>query len=61
MNTTKERSCDGKKPYRTRRLAMFGLQHLNRFKDGERLQVYKCHFGEHFHVGHKKSKEIKHV
>lgn len=57
MNVTKERSCDGKKQYRNRKSAMKGLIRLQRYRHEERLNVYRCLYGAHFHVGHKKAKE----
>lgn len=57
MNVTKERSCDGKKPYRNRKSAMKALNHLQRYKKEDRLNVYRCLYGLHYHVGHKRAKE----
>lgn len=61
MNISKERSCDVKKPYRSRKRAMLALTRLTRWKHEERLNVYKCLYGAHYHVGHKKAKEENNV
>lgn len=54
MNTTKERSCDGKKQYRNRKAAMKSLKRLERYKQADGLTVYRCLYGLHYHVGHKR-------
>ena len=47
----RQKACMGKKRYTTRDEAE---RHVDRVRDHSfaHLQVYKCSFGDHWHVGH---------
>jgi hypothetical protein len=54
MTTTKSRGCEGKKARAARRAAQ---EHMQRLINDEgaspaALNVYRCRFGSHWHVGH---------
>jgi hypothetical protein len=53
---SKERSCDGKRQYSHKKYARRAMQRLQRRQAESGLVVYKCRYGEHYHVGHKISK-----
>lgn len=59
MYISKERSCDGKRPYSKRSKAKRMMDSLiakgvdNRKYEDVRLAYYKCPYCKSFHVGHK--------
>ena len=48
----RRKSCDGKKPYKTRDDAIVGLIILKKKSFDENIRVYKCKFCKNFHLGH---------
>ena len=46
----RRRACESKTAYNTPDAASANVNRLRR--SGERVHVYKCEFGNHFHVGH---------
>lgn len=51
-NGKQEKQCGNKIKYWTRGNAKLDCKRMGK-KKGEKFQVYKCPFCEHFHIGHK--------
>lgn len=43
--------CDGKKDYDTWAAALRTMERMRAYSPGERLNVYRCRFCQHYHIG----------
>lgn len=48
----RRRSCEGKHHYRTQAEAVAAIIGMHKQTDG--MHSYKCQFGNHWHIGHRK-------
>lgn len=56
----KRKSCEGKVLFKTHDEALIVLK--KRFKNTfERIGVYKCQFGNHYHIGHSNRKMKQYI
>ena len=49
----KVKGCDGKRSYKTRKIALQTMGCVKRKRGVENLNVYKCVHCKGFHIGHK--------
>ena len=59
------RSCDGKMQYATRELARAACNQMRdrgrAHQSKSRLNFYKCEYGDHWHVGHERTRRTAQV